>query len=540
MDYVELNTKVFPLQLSHPFIGHSSKSNVLRKMCIIRSTFILFLFFFTTTSIAQIDSSQVDISPYSAIYNHLYYLQQDSYDPGRAALSFPDTDLDNERVAIMLKGFLDGKGYYIDLNRVPKESDFIDSTLEEPIYFLTRIEPRIYVERIDGRWLYSTTTTEQAEALYKMVYPWGSDFMSYFSDPIWKYSVLGLTLFQYFGFLVLVISAWIIYLVFRWIVQRLFTRGLKRYFGLPESVDQPISKSTRIIGLLISIRFILFFSPILHLPIVFGSQLVRMFTIASIVLVVYFFIQAASLILYYIEDITKRTASTMDDQLLPILRRLVYGAIWAIGIIYILDYLDVNVTALLAGISIGGLALALAAQDTVKNFFGSLMIFLDRPFQVGDWISFDDSEGVVEEVGVRSTRIRSFADSLYYVPNGMLANKVIDNIGLRNYRRFKIVLGITYNTPPEKIEEFVKGIRELLTEHPMVANDNFEVHLNDMAASSLNILVYCFINTGEWKVELKTRHELILSFLHLVQDLDISYAFPSQSIYVESMKDSSG
>ena len=131
----------------------------------------------------------------------------------------------------------------------------------------------------------------------------------------------------------------------------------------------------------------------------------------------------------------------------------------------------------------------------------------------------------------------SFANSLFYVPNGMLANKIINNIGLRQYRRFKIVLGITYDTHPSLIEQFVEGIRALLTEHPKIINDNFEVHLNDMAASSINILVYSFIDTQEWKTELKTRHELILSFLHLARSLDISYAFPTQSIYLESNKE---
>ncbi len=506
-------------------------------MCIIRIYFIFLLSFFSISAHAQIDTSQVHTSPYSVIYNHLYYLQNETYDPGRAALSFPDIGLDNKKIAIKLKGYLDGKGYYIDFNRVPKSPDFIDSTTSESIFFLSKMDPQVYVEKIGNAWFYSITTTEQTEVLFKMVYPWGSDIISYFSDPVWTYSILGLTLFQYFGFFFLLLCAWIIYRIFKLISQKILTSWLKRYFGLPFSVEQPILKSTRIIGLLISIRFILFFLPLLRLPILFGSGLIKVFIIASIALVVYLLIQIASVVLHYIEDFTKRTESAMDDQLLPILSRFVYGVIWALGGIYILNFLDVNVTALLAGISIGGLALALAAQDTVKNFFGSLMIFLDRPFQIGDWISFEGSEGVVEEVGLRSTRIRSFANSLFYVPNGMLANQIIDNIGLRRYRRFRIVLGITYSTPPDKIEQFVNGIRGLLLEHPLIVNDNFEVHLNDLAASSINILVYSFIDTQQWNIELKTKHELILSFLHLAKSLGISYAFPSQSIYLESSGD---
>lgn len=505
-----------------------------------RLYFLIIFFFISFSASAQIDTAQIHLSPYTVIYNHLYYLQHESYDPGRAALSFPDIDLDNEKVAGMLKGYLDGKGFYIDITRVPKSPNYVDSTNLESIYFLNKTEPLAYVVKTGDSWSYSLTTTKQAEALYKEVYPWGGNIISYFSAPIWKYSLLGLTLFQYFGFFFILLCAWIIYRIFKSIIQRLLTRVLKRYVGLPDSIEQPIFKATRIIGLLISIRVILFLSPLLHLPIVFGSGLIKILTIASITLIVYLVIQVASVVLQYIEEATKRTDSAMDDQLLPILSRFVYGAIWVLGAIYILDYLDVNVTALLAGISIGGLALALAAQDTVKNFFGSIMIFIDRPFQIGDWISFEGSEGVVEEVGVRSTRIRSFSNSLFYVPNGMLANKVINNIGLRSSRRFKMDLGINYNTPPAKIELFVEGIRDLLNKHPMIVNENYEVHLNGLAASSIDILVYSFIDTEEWKIELKTKHELILSFLHLAQHLGISYAFPSQSIYFEPSGDANG
>ncbi len=503
-------------------------------MYINRLYLILIVFFISLSAKAQIDSSQVHSSPYTVIYNHLYYLQHETYDPGRAALSFPDIGLDNVKVAGKLKGYLDGKGFYIDITRVPKSPNYVDSTNLESIYFLNKGASLVYVEKTGDSWSYGITTTKQAAALYKEVYPWGGNIISYFSAPIWKYTILGLTLFQYFGFFIILLCAWIIYKIFRLIIQRILTNGIQRYFGLSATIDEPILKATRIIGLLISIRFILFLTPLLHLPIVFGSGLIKIFTIASIALIVYLLIQIATIVLHYIEDATKRTTSAMDDQLLPILSRFIYGAIWVLGVIYILDYLGINITALLAGISIGGLALALAAQDTVKNFFGSIMIFIDRPFQIGDWISFDGSEGVVEEVGVRSTRIRSFANSLFYVPNGMLANKVINNIGLRPSRRFRMVLGLTYNTPPDKIEQFVDGVRDLLTEHPQIVNDNFEVHLNDLAASSINILVYSFISTDEWSVELKTKHELILSFLHLAQGLGISYAFPSQSLYIES------
>ena len=134
-------------------------------MSINRLFFIFLLSFFSISIFAQIDSSEVDDSPYSVIYNHLYYLQHDSYEPEKAALSFPDIGLDNEQVASLLKGYLDGKGYYIDINRIPSSPDYIDSTSSESIYYLNKAEPLVYVEKKGGSWSYSITTTKQSSCI---------------------------------------------------------------------------------------------------------------------------------------------------------------------------------------------------------------------------------------------------------------------------------------------------------------------------------------------------------------------------------------
>jgi MscS family membrane protein len=164
----------------------------------------------------------------------------------------------------------------------------------------------------------------------------------------------------------------------------------------------------------------------------------------------------------------------------------------AIGLLYVLQSLNFDITTLLAGISIGGIALALAAQDTLKNFFGSLMIFIDKPFQIGDWINFNEVDGTVEEVGFRSTRVRTFANSLVYVPNGKLADSTIDNFGLRQYRRFSTTISLTYDTPTALIRQFVDGLNEIVANHPDTRKDFWEVKLNTMGSHSLNIMFYIF------------------------------------------------
>ena len=234
-----------------------------------------------------------------------------------------------------------------------------------------------------------------------------------------------------------------------------------------------------------------------------------------------------------LERVTLGTESKMDDQLLPVLKRAGQFVILAIWLFHLLSVLNVNITTLIAGLSIGGLAVALAAQDTLKNLFGSIMIFLDRPFQIGDWVKFSEGEGTVEEVGFRSTRIRSFANSVIYVPNSKLSDSMIDNFGLRIYRRYSTTIGITYDTPPDRIEEFIIGLRLLVTENPNITNENYEIHLNGLGASAFEILFYIFFEVPDWSAELKEKHNLLMAIIKLAHRLDVKFAFPSQSIYIE-------
>jgi MscS family membrane protein len=205
-----------------------------------------------------------------------------------------------------------------------------------------------------------------------------------------------------------------------------------------------------------------------------------------------------------------------------------------IGGLFILQNLNVNITALLAGISIGGLAIALAAQDTLKNFFGSLMIFIDKPFSVGHWITSGDLDGTVEEVGFRSTRIRTFRNSLTYVPNGKLADSTIDNHGLRQYRRFFMHISITYDTPPDLIEVFVEGLRKIVDRHPNTRKDFYIVEFNDMGDFALKIMFYIFFAVPTWPEELRARHEVLVEIVRLAEKIGIRFAFPTQTLHMEN------
>jgi MscS family membrane protein len=227
-----------------------------------------------------------------------------------------------------------------------------------------------------------------------------------------------------------------------------------------------------------------------------------------------------------------KTHNKFDDLLVPMITKSLRVFVVVIGLIFIADNLNVDVSSLLAGLGLGGLAFALAAKDLLGNFFGSLTVLLDRPFHIGDWVVIGDVEGMVEEVGFRSTRVRTFYNSLITMPNSILTTTKIDNMGARRYRRMKTMLALTYDTSPERIDAFCEGIRELIQLHPYMRKDYYQVYFNEYGAASLDILVYVFWETPDWNTELRERHRFLLDVLRLAKQLDIEFAYPTQTLYL--------
>ncbi|PCJ30839.1 MAG: mechanosensitive ion channel protein MscS [Gammaproteobacteria bacterium] len=229
----------------------------------------------------------------------------------------------------------------------------------------------------------------------------------------------------------------------------------------------------------------------------------------------------------------QKTANKFDDLLVPMITKTLKVFITVIGFVFVADNLNVDVTSLLAGLGLGGLAFALAAKDLLGNFFGSLTVLLDRPFHIGDWVIIGDVEGSVERVGFRSTRIRTFYNSLITLPNALLTTTKIDNMGARRYRRMKTMLGLTYDTSPEKIDAFCEGIRALIQLHPYMRKDYYQVYFNQYNSASLDILVYVFWQTPDWNTELRERHRFLLDILRLAKQLDVEFAYPTQTLYLK-------
>lgn len=247
--------------------------------------------------------------------------------------------------------------------------------------------------------------------------------------------------------------------------------------------------------------------------------------------------RASDAVSIYVASFTANTSTKFDDMLIPLVRRSIKTLVAIVGVLFLAQNLDIEVWSLFAGFSIFGAMVALAGQDLVKNFFGSVTVLTDQPFAVGDWIVVNGIEGVVEEVGFRSTRIRTFYDSLVTLPNSALITASVDNYGSRNYRRYSKKIPIRWNTPPEKVEAFCEGLREIVRRHHYTRKDSYQVWVNDVNDYALQILVYIFFAAPDWNTELRERHRFLVDLHRLACDMDIEFAYPSQRLILARHED---
>ncbi len=503
---------------------------------------LLFLITIVANSIFGQDKEKLNQlnSPYSTVYTHLYHLQSDSYDAVASAKTLSNNPKNGAELARKLKQILDGKGLFVELVDIPTDSNYVDSLTHKKVYKLFPNElPKIYVQKYGNRWLFSSETIKAIPILHKEIYPFGADLIVNLVPKFGQYVFLGLQLWQWIGAILLIVIAFFTYklitLIVRPIINKLLSTNIHKI--IPEK--DIIFKIAKLLSIIIVFIGLIRFLPILQLPLNIAQSVRTGLKIVETVFFIFFFLRIIDLIIYYVRELTELTENTLDNQLVPILRTTLNVVVVIGGIIQILTLLEVNVTALIAGVSIGGLAIALAAQDTVKNLLGSLMIFADKPFQIGDLIKVNGIIGTVEVVGFRSTRLRTASNSLVAIPNGVIANEVIDNLGLRVYRKLDVIIGINYNTPPDVIETFLEGIKAIVNKHPLTKADSFEIHLSNLNISSLDIMINGLLDVKTWSTELKTKQEILLAVIRLASILNINFAFPSTSLYVEKVGNSS-
>jgi len=507
------------------------------------------LLFSPLISLAQlqsIDSVKVDLSnPNATLTTHLYFLQQDTYEPAKAAKTIYGLEENVAiRKAIKIKKILDGKGLYVDLGKVTTNPKYIDSVgytaYSRYVLFPDRMED-IYLEKIDNKWYYSNETVAKIDAIYSNVFPW---YVEKLQDSIPVYGhkkTVGIELWQLVGLLIVLGISLLVFMFTKkiafWVLQRIQHQITKTNSNI--EVKIVLKKLAHPISLLVSLGFIDLIFPSLQFSLEVNKWVFLAINIANTIFWIYVFLKLVKVVMQIYGEFTERTHGRLDDQLVPILHNFLTGLVLVVGFFNVLRLFGVDTTTLIAGATIGGLAVALASQDTVKNLIGTIMIFMDKPFHIDDWIEAGEVVGTVEKVGFRSTRVRAADTSIYQIPNSKLSEMVVNNKGLRLFRRYNTNLGLRYDTPPELIEAFVNGVRQIVIEHPETRSDSYNVEFTGFGDSALLIMVNVYFKSLAWSTEQTSKHRLHMAIIKMASELGVEFAFPSTTVTIEQFPDKS-
>jgi MscS family membrane protein len=444
-----------------------------------------------------------------------------------------------EGAAIFLKEVID-RVLVIDLTRIPDDRELVSWQLKDSAIRINKIESG---DRV-GEYLFSKDTVARAKEFYYKVddlpYKDGSGQGALYQGP-WletvapdwaRQTLFSIGYWQWIGLFAFILLGLTMRLVARAVGKLVYymTRHTETTWDdtLVEAEIKPVSLLAAS-GIWWASLYVLQFEGIPFKILAVLAQISLSFSL------IWVFYALADTVGLYFKSLAERTSNTLDDQIVKLISRTLKVFVILMGTMLGIQNLGINVFSLLAGLGIGGLAIALAAKDSLSNFFASVTIMLDRPFQIGHWIKVGDQDGTVEDIGFRSTKIRTFYNSLISIPNSEIANTGVDNMGLRQFRRVKTFLGVTYDTPSEKIEAFLEGIKNIIKANPHTRKDYFHVVFNDFGASSLDIMVYFFLKVPNWSDELVERQNVLLEIIRLAEELQIEFAFPTQTLHVMNL-----
>lgn len=235
-----------------------------------------------------------------------------------------------------------------------------------------------------------------------------------------------------------------------------------------------------------------------------------------------------ALIKEYVAPMVQKSEGDLDDQLLPIIRKGLRFIIWALGIIVALNNAGYNVGALIAGLGIGGLAFAMAAKDTVSNFFGGITVFADKPFKLGDRIKIDGFDGTVTEIGIRSTRLKTLEGRIVTIPNAKWTDSYIENVTVEPSRKVVLNLGLTYDTTPENMQLAIDILKDI-NDNNTSTEEGASISFNAFGDFSLGIFFAYYIKRGE--DILQTQTDMNLAILSRFNEKNLEFAFPTQTLY---------
>ena len=347
----------------------------------------------------------------------------------------------------------------------------------------------------------------------EQLWPWSHHL--FLNSELWRWSLCAIT-----ALLSLVCYKLIRYVLMSWLAQLTDKTESKLDDELLEALRLPLSRAIILSGYYLSLEWINLYASL-------EWSITLIYRISIIMTLGWSLRRMIVALTPWIRSFT----SADDQYITPMITRLLNVIVNTLTLMLILQEFGINVSGIVAGLGVGGLAFALAAKDTLANWFGALMIYTDRPFTIGNWIKTSQLEGVVEEIGLRSTRIRTFSKTVVTIPNRIIADEVIENFSKMPKRRISFKVGVTYDTTPAMLEESVERIRDILRDHSDVDQSFWLVKFTEFGDSALEIFIYFFTDTTDWERYLTVKQDINLQIMQRLHAIGVQFAFPSVSVY---------
>ncbi|KAB2951180.1 mechanosensitive ion channel family protein [Heliorestis acidaminivorans] len=334
----------------------------------------------------------------------------------------------------------------------------------------------------------------------------------------------------------LALAIFFLFLVFRKIFSRYIFQLMLRILKKTETdfvapillaFEKPLQFFFVIIGIYVSLTYTALLPN-------YQDLLLRFFRSAIIVTIAWGVYNLGDIYTGIFRNLERKLDVQFDEILIPFLSKILRFITILFALSIIAQEWGYEVDGLIAGLGLGGLAFALAAQDTLSNIFGGIIIIVDKTFKIGDWIKSSSVEGTVEEITFRSTKVRTFSQALVTVPNSKLVNDAITNWSRMGKRQITFNVGVTYSTTREQMERCVEDIKKMLQEHEEVHPETIFVTFDRFNDSSLDIFLYFFTKTTVWGEFLAVKQDVNLKIMQILEENNVSVAFPTTTVYVEN------
>ncbi len=326
-------------------------------------------------------------------------------------------------------------------------------------------------------------------------------------------------------FLASFVLAKVIYWVFGKFVKKFAAKSKTRIDDIiVDMLEEPVILGLTIFGLWYGMRQLMFPEDIS----LWVSKVYHVLIVITITWLIARLVDA--IIREYLVPLANKTDTDMDDQLIPVVRKGLRAGIWTLGIIVALNNAGYDVAALLAGLGIGGLALAMAAKDTVANIFGGITVFTDKPFTINDRVKINGFDGNITEIGIRSTRLKTLAGRIVTIPNSKFTDGMVENVSLEPSRKVILNLGLVYDTSASKMQKAIELLKEIAAANPNL-DEGTVAGFNNFGDSALGILFIYYITKGA--EILQTQSEINLAIMKQFEEHGLEMAYPTQTVYTK-------